>query len=137
MKNWLRRIRGALGMGFAWGIALGLLAGAVRWALGIYTDAPIPLLAGMFGFVSGIIFSIVLTLVAGRRTFDQLSLPKFAGWGAAGGLAFAAVWSRVMGFGTADVLLIVPTFTAAVAACASGTLVLARRAERRELPSGE
>ncbi len=137
MGIWLRRIRGALGMGFAWAIALGFLGGLPRWVFGVNTDAPLPILTGLFGFASGVIFSIVLVLAERRRTLDQMSVRRFAGWGAVGGLVFAALWSRAMSFGTGEILLIVPTFTAAVAASASATLVLARRANRRELPSGE
>jgi hypothetical protein len=136
MGNLLRRLRGAIGMGFAWAVALGLVGGVPRWVFGLNTDVPLGLVFGVFGFVSGVVFSVILVLTERRRTFEQMSLPRFAGWGALGGLAVAAFWTRLMSFGPADVMLIVPTFTAAVAACASGTLMLARRVERRELPSG-
>ena len=133
MRTWARRIRGAIGMGVLWAVALGVVGGVPRWVLGIETDAPIPLLFGVFGFLAGITFSALLTLTERRRRFDQLSLPRFAGWGAVGGLLLAGLWARVASLGWGDVLAIAPTFAIACAACASGSLALARRAERREL----
>lgn len=134
MRNWLRRIRGAIGMGVTWGVACGLVGGIPRWVFGINTDVPIPVLFGVFGFISGVTFSGLLVLTEGRRRFDQMSLPRFAGWGAVGGLLLAAVWAKGASLGWGDVLAIVPTFALASAICASGTLALARRATSRELP---
>ena len=56
-------------------------------------DAPFPLMAGAFGFVAGVIFSGVLGVVEGRRRFDQMSIPRFAAWGAAGGFLLSASFS--------------------------------------------
>ena len=133
MQRWARRIRGAIGMGLVWAVGLGAVGGVPRWVLGIETDAPIPLLFGVFGFVAGITFSALLALTERRRRFDQLSLPRFAGWGAVGGLLLAGLWARVASLGWGDALAIAPTFALACAACASGSLALARRAEHREL----
>ena len=133
MQRWARRIRGAIGMGLVWAVGLGAVGGVPRWVLGIETDAPIPLLFGVFGFVAGITFSALLVLTERRRRFDQLSLPRFAGWGAVGGLLLAGLWARGASLGWGDVLAIAPTFALACAACASGSLALARRAEHREL----
>lgn len=135
MRRGLRRIRGAVGMGVTWAAA-GSLAGAVaRWVLGIETDAPLPLLFGMFGLVAGGTFSALLVLTQRRRTFDQMSLPRFAGWGAVGGLLLSAVFvGRASGWG--EVLAIPTTFALVCAACAAGSLALARRAARRELADG-
>jgi hypothetical protein len=49
-------------------------------------DAPFPLIFGVLGFIAGVIFSAILALTEGRRRFDQMSLPRFAVWGATGGL---------------------------------------------------
>jgi hypothetical protein len=55
----------------------------------------------VLGFVGGAAFSVVLGAIEGRRTFDQLSLSRFAVWGAFGGLmmwaARGAVGWSVMG----------------------------------------
>ena len=69
-----------------------------------------------------------------RRKFDQISLPRFAGWGAMGGLLLSALFARAASLGWADVLAIAPTFALASAVCAAGSLAVARRALRQELP---
>ena len=134
MGKWTRRIRGALGMGITWGIAWGAVGGVPRWIFGVNTDAPLGLVFGVLGFIAGVIFSGVLMLTERRRPFDQLSIPRFAAWGAVGGLVLSGIFTRVASLGRADVLAIVPTFAIASAICASGSLALARRAEMRELP---
>lgn len=136
MQTVLRRTRGAIGMGLTWAVALGLVGGIPRWVLGVNTDAPIPLLFGAFGFIAGVVFSGILALTERRRRFDQLSLPRFAGWGAVGGLLLSGIWASAASLGWGDILAITPAFSVACAACASGSLALARRAERRELSDG-
>ena len=70
----------------------------------------------------------------GHRRFDQLSLPRMAGWGGVGGLLFAALFATVASLGWGGVLVLAPSFAFASAAGASGSLALARRAGRRALP---
>ena len=62
-----------------------------------------------------------------------MSLPRFAVWGAAGGILLSALFARAASLEWGDVLAIVPTFALASALCASGSLALARRTGRREL----
>src|SRR2546430_15786835 len=78
MRKWLRRIRGALGMGFTWAAAWFALGFVPRWVFGVYTDLPLPLLFGGLGFIAGVTFSGLLVLTGGRRRLDQLSLPRLA-----------------------------------------------------------
>lgn len=132
--KWLQRVRGAIGMGFTWAAAWAVVGMVPRWVLGINADAPFPLIFGVLGFLAGVAFSALLVLTEGRRGFNQLTLRRFAGWGAAGGLLLSAGFARAASLGLGDVLIIVPTFAAACAVCASGSLALARRAEMRELP---
>jgi hypothetical protein len=134
MRRWLRRIRGAIGMGLTWAAALFVAGFVPRWVFGFNTDVPIPLVFGVFGFFAGVTFSGLLVLAEGRRSFDEMSLPRFAGWGAMGGLLLSALWARAVSLGWGDMLAIAPTFALASAVCASGSLALARRAVRRELP---
>jgi hypothetical protein len=134
MGKWLRRIRGAIGIGVTWAAAWALVGSVPRWLFGFNTDAPFPLIFGVLGFVAGVIFSGLLMLTEGRRGFDQLTLPRFATWGAVGGVLLSAIFTRAASLGFGDVLAIVPTFAIACAACASGSLALARRARMRELP---
>jgi hypothetical protein len=133
MQKWLGRIRGAIGMGLTWGAAW-FAAGLVpRWLFGFNADVPFPLVFGVLGFIAGVTFSGLLVLTEGRRTFDQMSLPRFAGWGAMSGFLLSALFARAASLGWGEVLAIAPAFTLASAVCASGSLALARRAERREL----
>src|SRR5689334_16522617 len=138
MKNWGRRIRGAIGMGFAWAAA-GLVAGSVLARVpGFDSDLPIAFLFTPLGFLAGVVFSVVLVAIEGRRGFDRLSVPRFAAWGAVSGLLMsgmfvagaairgASMWSEFLLFG--------PPLIVMSAVCASGSLALAKRAERRELP---
>jgi hypothetical protein len=104
--------------------------------LGIESDLPFPLLFGGLGFIAGVTFSGLLVLTEGRRGFDQMSLPRFAAWGAAGGLLLSALFVRGASLGWGQVLAISATFAVASAACASGSLLVARRAARRALPHG-
>ena len=143
MKEWGRRIRGAIGMGLAWGAA-GFGAGILLARVSSFdVDLPFALLFAPLGFVAGIIFSGILVVIEGRRGFDRMSLSRFAGWGAVSGLLLsgifvvaaalrgASLWGEFLVFG--------PPLTIASAVCAAGSLVVARRAERRELsgPSGD
>jgi hypothetical protein len=101
-------------------------------------DAPFPLVFGVFGFVAGVIFSGVLGLVEGRRRFDQMSLPRFAAWGAAGGFLLAAIFVLAVSL-TGDpaflwnLVVVGPLFALAAAGSAAGSLALARRAQDPEL----
>jgi hypothetical protein len=131
-----QRIRGAIGMGVTWAAAWSAAGLVPRWLLGINADAPFPIIFGVLGFAAGVTFSAMLALAEGRRRFDQMSLPRFAGWGSLGGLLLAALFARAASLGWGDVLVIVPTFALASAACASGSLALARRVSRGELPDG-
>lgn len=134
MRKWLRRIRGAIGMSFTWAAAWFAVGFVPRWVFGIDGDLPFPLLFGALGFIAGVIFSGLLVLTEGRRRLDQMSLPRFAGWGAMGGLLLSALFVRGASLGWGEVLAISTTFALACALSASGSLALARRAVRRELP---
>ena len=130
----MRRIRGTIGMGLTWAVAWSLVGMAPRWLFGFNADVPFPLVFGVLGFGAGVIFSGVLMVTEGRRGFDQLTLPRFATWGAMGGFLLSAIFTRAASLGWADALMIAPTFAVAGAICASGSLALARRAGLGELP---
>jgi hypothetical protein len=133
MKKWLRRIRGAIGMGLTWAIAW--FGAGVVLLLVVGPDAadvPFPLGFGMFGFLAGATFSGVLGIVEGRRRFDQMSLPRFAGWGAFGGLLLSTIFVLVTDVGGDALLVLAPVFALSSAASAAGSLALARMAENRE-----
>ena len=141
MKKWLKRIRGALGMGLTWAVAwspFGAILGLVLWVV----IGGTPLLntlvgfvaaAATLGFVGGAAFSVVLGIAEGRRRFDEMSLPRFAGWGALGGLLVTLVMALVLGdpvFGPAGVGIIVPAWPVLAAAAP-------HQARRGNAPSGK
>jgi hypothetical protein len=133
MKKWLRRIRGAIGMGLTWAIAWFVAGIILLLVVGFgAADVPFPLFFGLLGFLAGVTFSGVLGIVEGRRRFDQMSLPRFAGWGAVGGLLLSGTFAWAAGLG-GEFLVLGPVFALAGAGCAAGSLALARRAEEREL----
>jgi hypothetical protein len=154
MKKWLRRIRGTVGMGLTWaaGWALvGVLIGVTSMLLpGLpwdsffeVFDAPLPALA-VPGFFGGVLFSTVLGIAGRRRRFDELSLPQFAAWGAVGGLLLSLVPAALVAVGLATLnrpdaglwqitATISGPLTLLSAVSASGSLMLARMVEDREL----
>jgi hypothetical protein len=134
MWRWLRRIRGAIGIGLTWAAAWSAVGSVPRWVFGFNADVPFPLVFGVLGFIAGVTFSGLLVLTEGRRRLDQMSLPRFAGWGAVSGLLLSALFVKAASLGWAEVLALAPTFAVACAVCASGALAMARRAVRRELP---
>ena len=148
MTKWLRRIRAAVGVGLTWsvlwvlgglviGIASKLLPGLPwGWFFDVF-DAPLPALA-MPGFVGGVLFSVVLGVAGRRRRFRDLSVPRFAAWGAVGGflLTLFPFALAAVGLATLDgnpmrlFVAISGPVTLLSAASAAASLLLARRAER-------
>jgi len=134
LNKWMRRIRGAFGMGLTWALAWFAAGMALLLVIGPdAADVPFPLGFGLLGFFAGATFSGVLGLVDGRRRFDQLSIPRFAGWGAVGGLLFSGIFVLVAGLGGNVLLVLAPVFALSSAACAAGSLALARKAEEPAL----
>jgi hypothetical protein len=133
MKKWLRRIRGAIGMGLIWAVAW-FGAGIILLLIVGFgaADVPFPIVFGVFGFLAGVTFSAVLVIVEGHRRFDQMSLPRFAGWGAVAGFLLSGIFALAAGLG-GEFLVLGPVFALAGAGCAGGSLALARMAEDREL----
>lgn len=143
MRKWLRRLRGALGMGLTWAVAwapIGVLFGIIVDPTGAM-DEPWIAVGALPGFLGGMVFSAALGLAEGRRRFDELSLSRFAAWGGVGGLLlgalpFAFLAPRAEVVGLPLWLLGIATFGSASllsAGLASGTLALARMSEDREL----
>ena len=144
MKKWLRRFRGAIGMGLTWGLAgflLGLLMEFVD-PNGEIADIW-PAIFAYPGFLGGVLFSAVLGVAGRHRRFDELSIPRFAAWGALGGLMVSLIPAAMVTLGLAEAAIPVWKISAALAVpcsvggalAASGSLALARRAERRTLAS--
>jgi drug/metabolite transporter (DMT)-like permease len=136
MKKWLKRLRAALAMGAIWGVMWGLIGGFVMEAIvdpnGRIGDMWPPFFA-MLGFAGGALFSVLLWAAEGRRRFDELSLPRFTGLGALGGVLMggyaASSLNDAAPFWVRAVVLVAPPILCA--ASAASTLLLARKAEGR------
>ncbi len=100
MNKWLKRIRGALGMGLAWaaawfvvGAIFGLVAGIASVVTGVGAGLILgsvlffSVFFGMCGFVGGAAFAVVLGIAERRRRLDEMSLPRFSAWGGWGGFS--------------------------------------------------
>lgn len=145
MNRWLQRLRGALGIGALWGAA-GSIVGAVG-AVAANLTIGLPLLgpmidwslgAGFAGFLLGSGFAGLLTLSEGRRTLEELTPARAAGWGALAGApapTAVIVLGSAMGWNPAlsaqqlipVVLGAAGSYAALTAALAAGTVSLAKR----------
>lgn len=138
MGTWLRKLRGALGLGLAWafawfaaGMVLLLIVGPDA------ADVPFPIGFGFIGFLAGVTFSMVLSITEGARRFDEMSIPRFALWGGVGGVVLSVAFSLLAGLGLGAPLILGPVFGVAGAACAASTLALARMAEGQQALEGD
>ncbi len=145
MKKWLRRIRGAVGMGLTWAagwFGVGAIIGFLGMAMGVPGGLGLVVGGSLFyagaGFLGGAAFSVILGITEGRRRFDQMSLPRFTVWGAMGGglLSILYVVTLLVALG-AQPLALAAAFVGLVtllgAGSAAGSLALARMADDREL----
>lgn len=89
MKKWMSGIRGAVLMIVLWVIGWGLGFGGIMEAF-IDPDGKIqdvwPTFLAIPGFIGGVVFSIALALAERGRSFDEISLARFAVWGVLTGL---------------------------------------------------
>lgn len=132
MMRMLRWLRGAIGMGLTWALGWFTVGMVLRLIVGQGADdVPLPIRFGLIGFLAGVTFSGILVVVGRRRSFDQMSLPHFAGWGAVGGLVLFGAFALTAGPG-GEPLGLAPLFALAGAGSATGTLALARKAGERQ-----
>lgn len=138
MRKWRRRIRGAVGMGLVWAVAgagvgmlieliANLLPRGLHDAMASAVDIW-PALLAIVGFLGGAVFSVLLGVVGAHRRFEELSLPRFAAWGAMAGVLLGGF--MVAAVGAPAGFIGVTTLWSAIAA--PGSLLLARKAEKRE-----
>ena len=128
MRNWLRRLRGMLGMAVAW---------AVAWAVpALLAGVPLWILAGA---ISGAGFAVVFATAERERRLEDLSLKRMAVWGALGAVVSAAVATPLLLLATGGALEVVPFLIAVSmlgAGSAVGTVAIAKRATDPSLRSG-
>lgn len=124
-------MRSAITVGVTWALGWGFVGGALMEGIvdphGRIADIW-PAVLGIPGFFGGVLFSVVFSVAERRRRFDELSLPRFGAWGAAAGALLALPAILVLGLGIG---IIVP-LTVLGAVSATGSLVLARRADDRD-----
>jgi hypothetical protein len=152
MTKFMRRVRGALGTGLTWaagwavfGVLIGVMSNLIPgpWWISFFDvfDAPLPALA-MPGFIGGVLFSIVLASAGHNRKFSELSIPRFAAWGAVGGFLLSLIPAALVAAGLANTdgagrgvleltAIIAPPLVIMSALSAAGSLWLARRAEKK------
>ena len=142
MPRWTRRIRAGLVMGLTWALLwapVGLLIGMLVDPDGSM-DEPWLLVGALPGLLGGVAFSLVLGIVGRRRRFDELSISRFAAWGAAAGLLVGGSWVAlaVASDPARWVLnaLVIGFLTVLTSVSAAASLALARRAARRDPPDG-
>jgi hypothetical protein len=137
MKKWLRRIRGAVLMGLTWAVVwvpVALLTSMIVDPDGSM-DEPWILVGAYPGFLSAVVFSMVIWIAERRRRFDQLSLTRVGAWGAVAGLLVGMV-PFVAGSNSTNLptwllmLAIIGPITLLSAVSAGGSLALSRRAEK-------
>ena len=148
MMKWLKRIRGAVGTGLTWaaawfGVSVIFLSGLLVFGTppvgtGLAAVVANSVLLAVAGFIGGTAFSVVLGIAERRRRFDEMSLPRFAGWGAVGGLLMSGLllttWQGPFSLVT---VVLVSALTLMGAGSAAGSLALARSADDRELLDAE
>ena len=126
-------------MGMTWAIGWAPVGALVGLVAAVGSGGPLgailetAFLYAASGFVVGAMFSGILALTDGRRRFDEMSLGRFATWGAIGGLlispytifdGMAITLSSVVGVGVITLLS---------AGSAAASLALARREDDRVL----
>lgn len=140
--SWLRRVRAAVGMGITWAVAWALLGLGIELVHNIWPN-PIGALVDIWpaalalpAFFGGLAFSAVLGIAGRHRRFDELSLPRIAAWGALGGVLLGLIPGALVAAGSgsvAEAAAVVGAVTLLTTISASGSLLLARTAEDREL----
>ena len=139
MKKWLKRIRGAVGMGLTWAAAWGVVGAVIAVASVVLGPAGTeylilgPVMFALPGFIGGASFSTVLGIAERHRTFDELSLPRFAAWGAVGGFVMSLLLGVTSAGPVGSVAVAASIVALLGAGSAAGTLALARKADDREL----
>lgn len=137
MSRWQRLLRGMIGTGLTFAAGVGVVASLIVGFVWLLpgTSSGIEMIrivvaSVIWAFPIGVAFSGLLALTARGRSFDELSLPRFAALGAGGGLLLFGVlaanayqsWSVLTALVNLAIFLVLGGGSATV------TLVLARRA---------
>jgi hypothetical protein len=108
MGNFLRRLRGAVGIAVTWGALWAAIGVVLTLAIGVLRPEEIDpgegpgkvaAVLGLVGFLSGLGFAGLLYVGEKRRTIRELSLGRVALWGALGAAAIPALMGAPVGEG--------------------------------------
>ena len=145
MSRWKRIIRGMIGTGLTFAAGVGLIGSAIAGILWLLPGAAVGreelamvVKSAIWAFPVGVAFSGFLAIASRHRSFDKLSLARFALLGAGGGLLLfgllaANAWQA---WSTADAIVNGVFLVGLGSGSATASLLLARKA-RPSLESGE
>ena len=131
MRQLLRRLRGAAGLSLLWAAA-GIGVGGFFELIDNVAPGALPFIArldmwpqtmALVFFLGALVFTALVGIVERNRRLEELSLPRFAGWGALAGLLLGVA------LGAPPLFLGITTAGSSIAA--AGSLALARVAEKR------
>jgi hypothetical protein len=130
MRAFLRKCRGALGLSVLSAATWAIIFAAISVVVGILDPGDIdagegPLhvapIGAVFGFVSGVVFSLLLALGESRNAVRDLSIKRAALWGMLGTAAYPLLTP------VDDIAVLI--FGPVGAALAAATVAVAKRAE--------
>ena len=137
MRAFLRKCRGALGLGLTWSVAWAAIFALLAVVVGVVDpdsidpgEGPLRIagIGAVFGFISGAGFGLLLSMAEGRKMLRGLSVWRAALWGALGTAAFpllTSVDNRML-------YLVCPIG----AALAASWVAIAKRGAPRDEPMG-
>jgi len=137
MPRWRRVIRGMIGMGLTFAAGVGVVASTIAglvWLLPGIGGGPemfrMVVASAIWAFPIGVAFSGFLAIAARSRSFDKLSLPRFAALGAVGGLLLFGVLAANAwhAWSLESALVNLAIFLVLGSGSATATLLIARRA---------
>jgi hypothetical protein len=150
MSNLLRRIRSAVGIAVLWAIPWAVAGTLASPLIRKFAHAMPPrslvdrlvdgLFIGWYGFLAGLVFSVVLTWAARRKSIAELTTGRMVVWGLASSVLLtvppmvAMLASRPDGWRAEDPFYLGGSLVLS-AGCAVASLVMARRGrpDEREL----
>jgi hypothetical protein len=93
VKNWLSGPRGTVAMILTWTVGWGLGFGGLMELYDPHGEIGDiwPAVLAIPGFIGGVVFSALLRIAEGRRSFDEVSLGRFVIWGVATGLVLGVL----------------------------------------------
>jgi len=138
MTKWMSGTRGTVAMILTWTVGWGLGFGGLMELYdphGQIGDVW-PTALAIPGFVGGIVFSALLRIAEGRRTFDEVSLARFVTWGVVTGLVLGLLTIPAkVGDVSPGALGMIGIATVLSVVAALGSAIFFRLIARRQTPA--